>query len=462
MGSAQNFSDWPSDVITLLGCCVLLLTFVMYSFRSYVHLYKPLHPVKLPSKDEKSFINLDTLVDQNIPGLKDNSWFWISPLLGNGDLQTMYAAAGNFESVDEIYYGRRLVRWDDGATVSVDYVLDPPASSTEWAEALKYKPIENLPPFPSRTRYLTPEEILRLDDPQETRPLVISLHGLTGGSHESYVRATISKLIGEDRHFDCAVLTSRGCNRTKITTPQLFCGAMTHDIRLLVKKVKATQPNRKLYLVGYSLGASILANYLGQEGEDIQVDGACCVANPWDLSVSGYGLHNTWMGRRVYSPAMTKNLLRLIKNHKDVLEEHPIFVKAQKKPTPKLIYEFDDIYTAPFFGFDSAHDYYRLASSIHRLTAVRTPTLILNSLDDPVVSGQGIPYSEVKNNPYTIMATTDVGGHLGWFQPGGNRWFPSVVAEFFRALDRNIDDFRNAEAVLDLPKRKWNVDKLVL
>ncbi|ANB14843.1 putative carboxylic ester hydrolase [Sugiyamaella lignohabitans] len=435
---------------------------------STVKAYKPADPVQLPlSKDsgyDREYISLDRLIEDHIPEIQDNTWFWNSPLLFNGHLQTMYAAAGNFENVDQIYYGRRLLTWDNGATVSVDHVINTPTSKTEWEEALKYKPTDNLPKFPSRTRYLTPEEIIKFENPNETRPLLITLHGLTGGSHESYVRATINQLIFKaGSRFECLVLTSRGCNRTKITTPQLFCGAATEDIRNFVNRIREIQPNRKIYAVGYSLGASMLANYLGQEGSDIQLEGACCVANPWDLNVSSIELQNTYIGRNLYSPTMTKNLLRLVKNHKDVLSNNEHFVRALNKPSPRTLPEFDDLYTAPFFGFDSSSDYYRLGSSVHRLTSIRTPTLILNSLDDPVVSELGIPYAEAKVNPYTYLVTTSVGGHLGWFEPGGKRWFAGVIADYFITLDNNVSTVKNAVASLDhLPKRKWNVDRHIL
>lgn len=432
---------------------------LMLSLRSFISVQNPNHPVQLPST-QGGYIGLDELVRDGVPELRDGSWFWNHPLLGSGHLQTMYAAGGNFEHVDRIYYGRRLVTWpDDGGTVSIDYVIDPPASQAEWQEAVQYAPVPNLPRYPSRTRYLRPEEITRFDDPAVTKPLVISLHGLTGGSHESYVRATITELIKRD--FDCLVIQSRGCNRTPISTPQLFCAVFTDDIRRLVKRVRTTQPNRKIYLVGYSLGGSILANYLGQEGDAVEVDGACVVANPWDLNVSNVMINESWIGRNVYSPTMAKNLMRLIKNNSEVLQKHPHFQKGMKAPFPKLISDFDDNFTAPFFGFNASSDYYRNASSVNRLATIRTPTLILNSKDDPIVSDAGLPYKEARRNPYTLLATTTVGGHLGWFQPGGRRWFPHIVANYFEALHKNVRDLADAKAQWDTPERLFHDDRLV-
>lgn len=431
----------------------------LWAFRSVVNVQNPRNPAQLALKSG-SKVGIDRFVDKYVPNARRGHWFWLSPLYGNGTLQTYKASLSEKERNHEIYYGRRLMTWDDGALVSMDYVLDTPTDKDEWNELLKYSPIEKSPPLFERTRYLSPKEINQVDDPNNTRPLLISLHGLTGGSHEAYVRSTINEMKShQDNEFDFLVLNSRGCARTLITTPQLFCALYTDDIRRLVKHIRKTQPQRKMYLVGYSLGSSILANYLGQEGEDVEIDGAVCIANPWDLNLSGYLLHNSVLGRYIYSPIMTRNLLNLVRHHEEKLSENPWARRAlETKTRPKFIIDFDDMYTAPMFGFVCANDYYRNASSILRLPNIRTPTLILNSEDDPIVGETGgIPYRETKANPYTVLITTSVGGHLGWYKSDGNRWYTSVVSDYFRALYREVDGH---EANLDLPKRIYKDGRL--
>lgn len=93
----------------------------------------------------------------------------------------------------------------------------------------------------------------------------------------------------------------------------------------------------------------------------------------------------------------------------------------------KYIYEFDRDFTAKVFGYATVGAYYRDASSIDRLLNIRVPTFIVHALDDPVAVKQGIPFDEVKSNPYCFMVTTTTGGHLSWFEPGGTRWFAKPV-----------------------------------
>jgi hypothetical protein len=60
----------------------------------------------------------------------------------------------------------------------------------------------------------------------------------------------------------------------------------------------------------------------------------------------------------------------------------------------------------------------------------------LNALDDPIVPGKIIPYSQIISNPNIVIATTCYGGHLGWYSnlilP--KRWFSKPVSEFIVAL----------------------------
>ncbi|VVT50818.1 uncharacterized protein SAPINGB_P002890 [Magnusiomyces paraingens] len=410
-----------------------------FGLRSFVHTQASPDSVQLPTKTGTE--SLAKLIAEEVPELREGAYDYLSPVLFNGDLQTLYAGAGNFENVNKIYYGRRIIAFpeESNSIVSADYLIPPPASKEEWTKLLAYSPLEKTPPYPARTRYLRPEEVAKYERTYtpEDKPLLVLLHGLSGGSHESYIRAVIDDIKSK---FDCVVLNSRGCARTPITTPQLFCAIWTEDIRRFVQILHKEQPGRRIYLIGFSLGASILANYLGQQGDLARddpankIDGAIIVANPWDLAHSNQAMHSSYIGSHVYSPVMTKNLVRLLKNHKDVLAQNPNF-DYEKRLSLKYIYDFDDAFTAPLFGFDSAKDYYRSASSVHRILGIRVPTVTINALDDPIVHKDCIPYKEAIKNPYILLATTSLGGHIGWFKRGNQLWYPPVITKIFSALD---------------------------
>jgi len=62
----------------------------------------------------------------------------------------------------------------------------------------------------------------------------------------------------------------------------------------------------------------------------------------------------------------------------------------------------------------------------------------------PVPSGAkhlaaaAIPWDQIAENEYAILAYTHRGGHLGWFEWGGKRWFVSAVGDLFDLVEKAI------------------------
>jgi predicted alpha/beta-fold hydrolase len=99
----------------------------------------------------------------------------------------------------------------------------------------------------------------------DTKPMLITLHGLSGGSHEIYLRHVLQPLVEQQSHgnnggWEAIVVNSRGCAMSKITTGILYNARATWDLRQTVKWCREMYPNRPLYAIGYSLGANILTN----------------------------------------------------------------------------------------------------------------------------------------------------------------------------------------------------------
>jgi uncharacterized protein len=62
------------------------------------------------------------------------------------------------------------------------------------------------------------------------------------------------------------------------------------------------------------------------------------------------------------------------------------------------------------------------------MMGIRIPFLGIHALDDPVCCEEALPKLEVQATPYGVLCTTDSGGHLGWFELGGGRWFARAVS----------------------------------
>ena len=98
-------------------------------------------------------------------------------------------------------------------------------------------------------------EALGSDD---DKPMLICLHGLSGGSYEIYLRAVLKPLL--EAGWEAAVVNSRGCAESKLTTGILYNARATWDARQFIRWARLKWPNRKLFGIGFSLGANILTN----------------------------------------------------------------------------------------------------------------------------------------------------------------------------------------------------------
>ncbi|BFZ61361.1 hypothetical protein YB2330_002426 [Saitoella coloradoensis] len=398
-------------------------------FGSPVELHHALETASLHNPDSTSTTTLSALVE-SLPSLKKP--FRSTPWLFNGHLQTIYAALGNFEDIDRVEYARYLYPLSDGGTSGIDFVLDDEAEGGSHPE------------LPPRTRFTTEDERHLTSD--DSRPMLVALHGLSGGSHESYVRAVLAEITKEEvggQRWAACVMNARGCALTKVTSPQFMNACWTEDIRQVMLFLRQRYPNRRFYGVGFSLGASILANYLGEEGPNSPFTAATVLSCPWDLQAGNLHLQRTHLGLEIYSRAMCKNLQRLFEIHLPTFSLSPHMPPHQIERVRKARYlhEFDAACTSKMFEYPTVTTYYRDASSARKVLNVRTPLFVLHALDDPIAPGEALPWEEVKVNPYVVMATTATGGHLTWYETwapasaSGRRWFVRPVVEFFNAVE---------------------------
>ena len=70
--------------------------------------------------------------------------------------------------------------------------------------------------------------------------------------------------------------------------------------------------------------------------------------------------------------------------------------------------------TAPLHGFRDAEDYYRRSSSKGFVAAIRTPTLLLHSTDDPFLPPECIPRQAAAQNRHLFEGFSARGGHVGF------------------------------------------------
>jgi predicted alpha/beta-fold hydrolase len=96
--------------------------------------------------------------------------------------------------------------------------------------------------------------------------------------------------------------------------------------------------------------------------------------------------------------------------------------------------EFDEAYTAPYFGFKDAEDYYHRASAMRVVDRVRLPALIIMAEDDPFVPAQSFHDPKVADNPNITLLACKHGGHCGFVGPAAAQddgyWAENQIVDF--------------------------------
>ena len=166
---------------------------------------------------------------------------------------------------------------------------------------------------------------------------------------------------------------------------------------------------------------------MGEEGIECSLKAAVVLSNVWNNEVSSLGLQRTWFMNNVYNRALGTNMIKLFERHIDQISQNPnIDIEAVR--SSKYLHEFDRYVQGPTWGYPTEGAYYRDASSIDAMMGIRIPFLAIHALDDPVVTEEALPKTEIQATPYGVLCTTARGGHLGWFELGGGRWFVKAVS----------------------------------
>lgn len=409
----------PATIGTLLAGISSILVLANMSRilgRARSSFYHGKNSIRLQMKDGKE-TTLAKLVSSILPPCH------LNPFLFNGHLQTIWTVIKT-QSVP-VYYKRHVFDQVDPmyeGTFAVDFVVDP------------YQ--EDDKTLPPRTTYYTDEEFSNIGS-NDTRPMIVALHGLSGGSYELYLRHVLHPLITKHKWAAC-VVNSRGCAESKITTPVLFNARATWDTRQTIRWLRKTFPNRPLYGVGFSLGANILTNYVAEEGSDCQLRAALVLSCPWNLDVSNLALQRSWFRREVYARAMGNNLKKLYAKHKESILKISA-IDDDEIARVRYLHEFDRAIQCPTWGYPTEQAYYRDASSADSVLAVRIPLLAISAEDDPIVADEAIPKLEFQQSPYGVLCTTSLGGHLSWFETGGGRWMARAAEKFFVTMQEEVD-----------------------
>lgn len=242
----------------------------------------------------------------------------------------------------------------------------------------------------------------------ETQKTIVMIHGLGGSDSSNYMIRIGRKLY--ENGYRVVRINLRGCGSGSNLARLPYHGGTSGDLFAVIRSLKQKNPLSPITLLGFSLGGNIALKLSGELGETSPNFLECTIAvcSPIDLADTVVLLQTP--ANRLYHSYYLGQLIN--QGQRWTMGRHI-----------NTLYEFDDLVTAPTWGFANAADYYQKSSSRFHIPNIRHPCYLLYTADDPFVDYRQI--LKISLPPGIKVALCQHGGHMGFLGWAGrtHRYF---------------------------------------
>jgi uncharacterized protein len=262
-----------------------------------------------------------------------------------------------------------------------------------------------------------------------SRQTLIALHGLNGSSDAHYMRGMAAKAFA--RGMNVVRLNQRNCGNTEHLSEGLFHSGLTADAAYVVHELTRVDGLPSVAVAGYSLGGNLALKLAGEYGPNppAELIAVAAVSPIIEISECTRALERkeNWL----YEWNFVRDLKRRMRRKEEC---RPGRFDLTRLNTIKSVREFDEVYTAPYFGFRDAEDYYHRASAMRVIDRIAVPALVITAEDDPFVPSQPFHDPKVGTNPYIDLRICAHGGHCGFVgarsASDDGYWAENQIVEF--------------------------------
>src|SRR5690625_2386150 len=214
-----------------------------------------------------------------------------------------------------------------------------------------------------------------LHEPQEQsrRPTITLLHGLSGGEGSLSIRAGSAFFLA--RGWRVIRLNLRGAGPSAPACRGFYHAGRSEDLRAFLAWLAAEEPalaRHGVFPMGFSLGGNLVLKFLAEKDFPVVVPGGVSVSAPIDLQ-------DAW--RSIQRPRNALYHRYLLQNLRREIRQRPLDLNGQflrRVLGARSIHHFDELWTAPLNGFESADDYYARCSTLALLPEITVPTLAIH------------------------------------------------------------------------------------
>jgi uncharacterized protein len=296
------------------------------------------------------------------------------------------------------------------------------------------------------------------DNGESAPPVVLIIHGLEAGSKTSLTCRLANAIT--PLGFKAVLFNFRSCSE-EAPIPlscKTYHAGMYEDVLTLVRECRG-QP---IYLLGYSLGANVLFNLIGNlsivQTAELGIIAAGALSVPFDPAGCQAKL-DAGFSKAFYAKRFVASLASKVKAMDGAGIPLHDDINMKKLMAATTVGEFDDEYVAKTYGFGDRFGYYRAIDPRQFLSRVSVPTYIITARDDPFFDHNGqsttsLPTgAEIGDAPIKFNITNH-GGHCGFADKDGLlRTRPGYPAREFARFFAHVRTMLAVEQPVELGVR---------
>lgn len=274
----------------------------------------------------------------------------------------------------------------------------------------------------------------------------ILVHGLEGSSTAGYTRSLSQAAL--ESGWAVHRYNMRSCGGTEhLSGKTLYHSGQTGDLLAVIRELRRAPASGAfnsaagrppLFLVGFSLGGNVVLKLAGELGESARemIAGVSVVSVPIDLAACAHALRKR--SNFLYSARFLGRLKQRVRLKESLT---PGLFRLEDLDRARSVYEFDDLFTAPAFGFGVADNYYATQSSNQFLNRIRVPTLLVQAKDDPLIPFEVYQHPAFSENPYLRLLAVEHGGHLGFLAKSKPRfWLDLTLVKWLEEVRNRVPE----------------------
>lgn len=248
--------------------------------------------------------------------------------------------------------------------------------------------------------------------PKPSKKLAVLTHGLEGHARRHYM-AGMARAF-QRAGYNVCVMNFRGCSGEPNRKLRSYHIGETGDLLCTIKHAIGETKAEHVMLGGFSLGGNVVVKLLAENPGQVpqEVLGAAVFSVPLYVAECNRLLNQVrnW----AYRWSFIKGLNQKAKKKSEQHDASGAFKKAT------TFDQFDEWYTAPWHGFDSAQHYWEANSSGPILHQLAHPVLVVNAKDDSFLHERCYPQDLAKKLDNFHLEIPLHGGHCGFVERNRN------------------------------------------